>query len=85
MKMFYLMDPFVEASDRTNVVLAAFTTAQAHPRDCDVFAFCGTFPFIQARLERFVFRDCNSSSHGCTTTVTADRYVSLLYLCKFLV
>ena len=30
MEMFYTMkDPFVEASDRTNVVLAAFTTAQA--------------------------------------------------------
>ena len=30
MKMFYVMkDPFVEASDRTNVVLAAFTTAHA--------------------------------------------------------
>ena len=29
-EMFYVMkDPFVEASDRTNVVLAAFTTAQA--------------------------------------------------------
>ena len=29
-EMFYTMkDPFVEASDRTNVVLAAFTTAQA--------------------------------------------------------
>ena len=30
MEMFYVMkDPFVEASDRRNVVLAAFTTAQA--------------------------------------------------------
>ena len=30
MEMFYVMkDPFVEAPDRTNVVLAAFTTAQA--------------------------------------------------------
>ena len=30
MEVFYVMkDPFVEASDRTNVVLAAFTTAHA--------------------------------------------------------
>ena len=30
MEMFYVMkDPFIEASDRTNAVLAAFTTAQA--------------------------------------------------------
>ena len=37
MEMFYGMkDPFVEASDRTNVVLAAFTTAQARIKLCKV-------------------------------------------------
>ena len=25
------------------------------------FAFCGPFPFVQARLERFICRDCQSS------------------------
>ena len=42
MEMFYVMkDPFVEALDRTNVVLAAFTTAKARIKLCKIMHALG--------------------------------------------